>query len=119
VPSHASSDSSDLPDRLRAAGFTPEERETVLIAPVEALTTEPTLPDGVTTRQVTQDTDLRRVAQLESTIWHQDWNWLADDLVARLAAAPNDTAVFVAEAASHVVSAAWPVIKPGTEFAGL
>jgi hypothetical protein len=42
----------DLTDRLRAAGFVPEERETVLIGLAEETATEPVLPDGVFLRQV-------------------------------------------------------------------
>src|SRR6476646_6403147 len=34
----------DLPERLRAAGFTPEEVETVEIAPVDAIAVDPLLP---------------------------------------------------------------------------
>ncbi|MEO3876404.1 GNAT family N-acetyltransferase [Nonomuraea sp. B12E4] len=109
----------DLTDRLRAAGFTPEERETVLIGLAEDMTAAPALPDGVTLRQVTEDADMRRIAVMESTVWEQDWGWLGDDLIARVAAAPDEIAVLVAEAGGEVVSAAWLVFREGTEFAGL
>ncbi|MEU6851866.1 GNAT family N-acetyltransferase [Actinacidiphila alni] len=108
-----------LPDRLRAAGFVPEERETVLIGRTREMAAEPVLPDGVVLRQVTADADMRRIAAMESTVWGQDWAWLGDDLIARVAAAPGEVAVFVAEAGGEVVSAAWLVVRTGTEFAGL
>src|SRR5690349_12345058 len=44
----------DLAERLRAAGFEPEEQETLLIAPVAAAVAEPRLPDGVSLREVTE-----------------------------------------------------------------
>ncbi|NJC72653.1 GNAT family N-acetyltransferase [Planosporangium thailandense] len=109
----------DLSARLRAAGFSPEEQETVLIAPVEALAIEPAAPDSVTIRQVTADEDLRRIAELESEVWGQDLSRLADDLISRIEADPNGIAVFAAEAAGAVVSAAWLMFRSGTEFAGL
>lgn len=110
----------DLTERLRAAGFVPEERETVLIGrAAEMAVGEPALPAGVTLRRVTADADMRRVAAMESKVWGQDWSWLAEDLVGRVAAAPDEIAVYVAEADGEVVSAAWLVFRAGTEFASL
>lgn len=109
----------DLPRRLLAAGFVPEERETVLIGRTEEMAAEPVLPQGVTLRQVDAAADLRRIAAMESAVWGEDWSWLADDLIARVATAPDDIAVLVAEADGEVVCAAWLVIRTGTDFAGL
>src|SRR5437667_10418829 len=60
----------DLPDRLRAAGFVPEEEETVVIAPVAHVAAEPRLPPGVELREVSDRADLARIAALEEAIWH-------------------------------------------------
>ncbi len=109
----------DLTERLRAAGFVPEEQETVLIGLAKDMTAAPALPGGVTLRQVTDDGDMRRIAAMESVVWGQDWSWLGDDLIARVSAAPDQIAVMVAEADGEVVSAAWLVFREGTEFAGL
>jgi GNAT superfamily N-acetyltransferase len=109
----------DLTNRLCAAGFVPEEQETVLIGPARELAATPVLPDGVVLRQVTADTDMHRIAAMESAIWRQDWSWLGDDLIARITAAPDEIAVLAAEADGRVVSAAWLVFRAGTEFAGL
>ncbi|MFE4332744.1 GNAT family N-acetyltransferase [Streptomyces sp. NPDC056831] len=109
----------DLTDRLRAAGFVAEERESVLIGRADEMAAEPVLPDGVALRQVTADADMRRIAAMESSVWGQDWSWLGDDLIARISAAPEEIAVMVAEADGEVVSAAWLVFRAGTEFAGL
>ncbi|WAZ24091.1 GNAT family N-acetyltransferase [Streptomyces cinnabarinus] len=113
-------DPADLTDRLRAAGFVPEDRETVLIGRAAGLAVrEPVLPEGVTLRRVTADADMRRIAGMESAVWGQDWSWLADDLTGRVESAPDDIAVYVVEADGEVVSAAWLVFRPGTEFASL
>ncbi|MDT9696371.1 GNAT family N-acetyltransferase [Streptomyces sp. P17] len=113
-------DPADLTDRLRAAGFTPEDQETVLIGrAAEMAVREPALPPGVTLRRVTADPDMRRIAAMESVVWGQDRGWLAEDLTGRVAAAPDEIAVYVAEAEGEVVSAAWLVHRAGTEFASL
>ncbi|WP_204011703.1 GNAT family N-acetyltransferase [Sphaerimonospora thailandensis] len=109
----------DLPQRLRAAGFVPEEQETLLVGRTEEMVAEPVLPDGVALRRVTADGDMRRIAAMESIVWSQDWSWLGDDLISRVTAAPEEIVVLVAEADGEVVSAAWLVFRPGTEFAGL
>ncbi|MGW2820392.1 GNAT family N-acetyltransferase [Streptomyces sp. NPDC001443] len=109
----------DLTDRLTAAGFVPEARETVLIGSVAQSAGAPAVPDGVTVRQVTADADLRRVAALETTVWGLDLSSIADDLIGRVARAPEEIAVFVAEAAGDVVCAAWLTFRPGSEFASL
>ena len=59
----------DLPRRLRAAGFVPEEQETVVIAPVAAIAAPLRPPEGVSLREVTGRRDLERVAALEEAIW--------------------------------------------------
>ncbi|TSB18048.1 GNAT family N-acetyltransferase, partial [Streptomyces benahoarensis] len=109
----------ELPERLRAAGFVPEERETVLIGRAREMAGEPVLAEGVTLRRVTDDADMRRIAAMETAVWGDDHGWLAHDLTARVAAAPDRIAVLVAEAGGEVVSAGWLVLRPGTGFASL
>jgi len=109
---------SDLPQRLTAAGFEPEAAETVVIGLVEDLAARhSSLPEGVVVRLVTDDADMYRIAAMASEVWAEDWSWLAADLIARVRA--GGTTVLAAEADGRVVSAAWLVSKPGTEFAGL
>ncbi|MDN3026718.1 GNAT family N-acetyltransferase [Streptomyces sp. S.PB5] len=110
----------DLTVRLRAAGFVPEEQETVMIGrAADMAVREPVLPDGVTLRRTTADADMRRIAAMESAVWGQDWGWLADELTARLATDPDELAVYVAEADGEVVSAAWLAFRAGSDFASL
>lgn len=112
----------DLPERLRAAGFVAEDQETVLVGRADELAASGTahpLGDGVTLRQTTAADDLRRIGAMLSTVWGTDLNWLGADLIARIEAAPDQIAVLVAEAESEIVSAAWLVHRPGTQFAGL
>ena len=59
----------DLPERLLAAGFEPDELETIVIARVEDIAAEPVLPEGVSLREVTERSDLDRIARMEEAVW--------------------------------------------------
>ncbi|MEV4625974.1 GNAT family N-acetyltransferase [Micromonospora sp. NPDC049523] len=135
---HGHDEPADLPDRLRAAGFVPEEEETVVIGPVAALSaTLPVPPPGVRLREVTARADLDRIAELESIVWGEPRDWLADALERELAVDPavshagagadgsevwpQSLTVVVAEEAEsgRVVSAGWVRYVAGTGFATL
>jgi len=108
-----------LPDALRAAGFVPEDEETVLIGRTEAMTGGSPAPDGVTLRRTTEPGDFRAIGELLTAVWDADMTFLGKDLLSRVTAAPDEIAVFLAEAEGEPVSAAWLVFRPGTDFAGL
>jgi hypothetical protein len=109
----------DLPRRLLAAGFVPEEPETVVIAPVDGIAGEPRLPDGVALRDVTARADLDRIDGLEAAVWDEDEDdaGYGASLEAELVADPDALSVVVAEAGDRVVCAAWVRFLHGTEFA--
>jgi len=107
---------SDLPARLRAAGFVPEETETVVIASTAGIAGEPLLPDGVSLREVVSRADLERIAALEREVWQEE-SQVADMLDAERAVDPSALAIVVAEAGDTVVCAAWVRFPPETELA--
>lgn len=109
----------DLPGRLRAAGFVPEEVETVLIGPVSELACPPRLPDGVSLREVTGRPEFERIAALEQTIWGEEHDWLPEMLDAEQSADPEGLTVVLAEADGTVVCAAWVRFERGTDFVTL
>jgi GNAT superfamily N-acetyltransferase len=109
----------DLPERLLAAGFVAEDTETIVIGRTDQLAATVALPDGVTLRAVHEPADLQRIEELESMVWNSDRSWIAQNLSERLTHAREQTVILVAEADGVVVSAAWLVVVPGTEFAGL
>ena len=109
----------DLVDRLIAAGFEPQDRETVLVGIAADMAGAGSAPSGVDLRRTDDPADFARIAAMESAVWGEDWTWLGDDLVREVAHDPEHFLVFVAEADGEVVSAAWLATKPGTGFAGL
>jgi hypothetical protein len=97
----------DLPVRLLAAGFVPEEQETVVIGLAAQMAVEPMLPDDVTLREVHEPDDFARIAAMESEVWDDDFSWMAQDLQSRVQASPHETVVLVAEADEQVI------LRPG------
>jgi GNAT superfamily N-acetyltransferase len=109
----------DLPERLRAAGFVPGETETVVIAEVADVASEPRLPGGVALREVAERADLERIAAMEEMIWNVDHSWLPEGLEQERAVDPHALTIVVAEAGDELVCAAWVRFEQGTDFATL
>jgi GNAT superfamily N-acetyltransferase len=109
----------DLPQRLRAAHFVPEEEETIVIASAAEIAGLPQLPEGVSLRDATGRGDLDRIAALEETVSGEDHRWLAQNLEAEWDADPDALAIVVAEAGGEVVCAGWVRFERGTDFATL
>ncbi|WP_344832216.1 GNAT family N-acetyltransferase [Actinocorallia longicatena] len=109
----------DLPARLTAAGFVPEERETVVIGRVRDLPRPGDPPAGVRIRRVADAGSLTGIAAMQSEVWDTDASWIAAHLTAHLAAAPDRVAIFVAEAGGRTVSAAWTFLGEGRRFCTL
>ncbi|MDP9869833.1 MULTISPECIES: GNAT family N-acetyltransferase [Streptosporangium] len=109
----------DLPVRLAAAGFEPEERETVMVGEAAGLATVPVPPEGVRLREAAGRADLERIREMEEAVWEADRGWLPD-LLERDMAGPGDRcAVVLAEAGEQVVCAAWMRFHEGTDFVSL
>jgi hypothetical protein len=110
----------DLPERLVAAGFEPEQEEVVLVglaAPLADL--DPPLPAGVRLREVTDRADLDPIDDLKVAVWGGGRTGQAESLEREIAAEPAAITVVVAKAGSLVVSAAWVRYMAGTPFATL
>ena len=116
---HSHDRPTDLAERLAAAGFAPEETETVVIARVADVDVAPRLPGGVALREVSDRADLDRIVAMEEAIWGDDHGWLADSLEAERAADPDALAIVVAEAGDEVICAGWVRFEPRSEFATL
>ncbi|MGW4489559.1 GNAT family N-acetyltransferase [Amycolatopsis sp. NPDC004368] len=109
----------ELPERLLAAGFTAEETETVLVAPLSAIAASaPSSPD-VLIREASEPRDLRRIAGLTAEVFGSDEQAVARELLARAREDHGTTVHVVAESDGRLVSAARLELVPGTTFAGL
>ncbi len=106
----------DLPERLVAAGFEPEDRETVVIGLARDQAASRPVPEGIQIRQTASDEDFERIAAMKSIIWDTDMSWLAGMLREE---SGDNLKVYVAEADGQPVSAAWIRFAPRTDFAGL
>jgi|SRR3954469_4203398 len=111
----------DLAQRLCAAGFVPEETETIVIGLAAEIAGEVRLPEGVLLREVTDRADLLRIAALEEAVWGESdqESWLVEMLESERAVDPDALTIVVAEAGATVVCAAWIRFERRTEFATL
>lgn len=109
----------DLPERLTAAGFEAQERETILVGEVGELSGAVAPADGVRLREVSGRADLERIREMEETVWGADHGWLPDMLERDIAGPGDPCVVVLAEAEGRVVCAAWMRFHEGTDFVSL
>nr|WP_069169616.1 GNAT family N-acetyltransferase [Streptomyces griseus] len=108
----------DLGRRLRAAGFVPEDAETLLVAPVTELPTAVVLPPGVRLHPVTDTAGVELMVRAHEAAFGGDGARLRHRALTRLAEAPETFVAVVALAGDEPVSAARMEWVPGTGFAG-
>ncbi|AXE23114.1 GNAT family N-acetyltransferase [Streptomyces globosus] len=109
-----------LEGRLRAAGFTPEPAETVLVGRTEelaALPVEP--PDGITLHAVADASGAGLLERVHTEAFGRRRPGLRELVGERLRGAPETIAAVVAMAGGVPVSAARMEMPPGSPFAGL
>jgi GNAT superfamily N-acetyltransferase len=109
----------DLGQRLRAAGFTPEPEETLMIAEAADLTLDPEPPEGVSFLPVTDRAGVDLAADVHEKAFGTDGTRMRHQLLARLTEDPDTVVAVVALAGDTPVSAARMELVPGTRFAGL
>ncbi|PAZ09136.1 GNAT family N-acetyltransferase [Streptomyces sp. SA15] len=109
----------DLGQRLRAAGFTPEPEETLMIGEVADLILDAEPPEGIRVLPVTDRAGVDLVADVHEQAFGTDASRLRHQLLARLTDDPDTVVAVVALAGDTPVSAARMELVPGTRFAGL
>ncbi|WP_026870790.1 GNAT family N-acetyltransferase [Inquilinus limosus] len=109
----------DLGQRLQAAGFVPEEPETLLALDLDGPLPSPVDPEGVTVERVVDPVRFGAIDDLMAAVYGADDDWRSEVLGAEIAAAPDRLSVYLAMADGHCVSAGWIRFHPGTAFADL
>jgi ribosomal protein S18 acetylase RimI-like enzyme len=108
-----------LHDSLLAAGFAPEEPESIMIGEAAALVDDVPLPAGVVVRRIVEETEVRAASAMQDEVFGGPVSTArADDLLRRLARG-DGTEQWVAEVDGVVVSAGRLEPVPGTRFAGI
>ncbi len=110
----------DLGRRLRAAGFTAEPEETLVIAEVGELDLDVRPPQGIELRTVTDAAGVDLMADVhEQAFPGADNSRFRHLLLTQLAEEPDTVVAVVALADGVPVSSARMELVPGTRFAGL
>jgi GNAT superfamily N-acetyltransferase len=106
-----------LPERLLAAGFTPEPPETLLVAETADLAPGAAPPAGVELRPVVDAHGVAALVAVHDDVFGGDHS--AVGRVVSIGIANGTVAAVVALAGENPVSAGRVEFHPGTEFAGL
>ncbi|MEU6117462.1 GNAT family N-acetyltransferase [Streptomyces sp. NPDC047117] len=115
---HAHDRPACLAERLRAAGFVPEDEETLMVAETAALPTAVDLPDGIRLEEVTGPAGVDLMVAVHEQVFGPGARF-ATQLLDRLAEAPETVAAVVAMAGDTPVSAARAELPPDVPFASL
>lgn len=108
-----------LHESLVAAGFEPDEPESIMIGEAASLVADVPLPDGVVVRRVSDEAEVRAASAMQDEVFGGPVSTArADDLLRRLARG-DGTEQWVAEADGLIVSAGRLEPVPGTRFAGI
>ncbi|MGZ4479135.1 MAG: GNAT family N-acetyltransferase [Nocardioidaceae bacterium] len=106
---------------LLGHGFVAEEPESIMIGAAQRLAVDVPLPEGVTLRQVTEESDVRAMTAMSAQAFGDsvaEGAAMADALLRRLSL-DDGMELWVAEADGQVVSAGRLEPVPGTDFAGI
>lgn len=109
----------DLPERLLAAGFTPGESETLLVAETTDLTLDVPPPRGVELLPVVDEQGVEALVSVHDEVFGGDHSALGDTVLAGLAHRPATVAAVVAVVGRTPVAGGRVEFCPGTDFAGL
>ena len=108
-----------LHEALLENGFARDEQESIMIGEAQALSVDVALPDGVTLRQVIDETDVRAMSAMQDEVFEEPVsNEMADALLLRLSL-HDGMELWVAEAEGRIVSAGRLEPVQGTGFAGI
>lgn len=109
----------DLADRLRAAGFTPEPPETLLVAAIEDLALDVPPPDGVILRPVADASDVAALVAVHDEVFGGDHAHVGRRLLEAMERDPDSLSAVLAWAGDVPVSSGRIEFYAGSGFAGI
>ncbi len=111
----------DLPQRLAAQGFAPEDTETVMMGEAQALAQIPRLPEGVRLRRIDNlpqpYPEVVRAVAVQEQVFGRIFR--VEELMRRLEREPATLELWVAETPQEVVGVGRLETVPHSQFAGL
>jgi ribosomal protein S18 acetylase RimI-like enzyme len=108
-----------LNEALLENGFLADETESIMIGEAQGLAVDVPLPEGVTLRKVTDETDVRAMSAMEDEVFGDPVSdEMADALLRRLAT-DDGMELWVAEADGVIVTAGRLEPVPNSDFAGI
>jgi hypothetical protein len=108
-----------LHDALLTNGFAPDETESVMIGPADALSEDAPLPPGVSLRRVTEELDIRAMSAMQDEVFGNSVSDGNADAILRRMARDDGMELWVAEHQGSMVSAGRLEPVADTEFAGI
>jgi len=112
----------DLAARLIAAGLTPDEPESLMVAAIAEISDalrSAELPPGVRLERANDEAGVARLSRVAELVFGEDRSELRSSLLAQLANAPEAIDIVIAMAGDEPVCSARTEFLPDTEFAGL
>ena len=109
----------DLADRLRAAGFTAEPAESLLVAEIAELTLDVPPPAGVTLHEIVDEPGVAAMVSVHNAVFGGDHAAVGRSMLAALAQRPVSTVAVLARAGQEPISSGRLELHLGTEFASL
>ena len=108
-----------LHDALLKSGFIPDEPESFMIGEAIGLAVDVPLPEGVSLRRVTEESDVRAMSAMQDEVFGDPIsNEMASALLRRLSVG-DGMELWVGEVEGEIVTAGRLEPVPGTDFAGI
>ncbi len=108
-----------LSEALLANDFIRDEQESIMIGDAQSLAVDVQLPNGVTVRQVTEESDVRAMCAMQNDVFGGPVNEeLANSLLHRLSLA-DGMELWVGESNGEIVAAGRLDPVPNSDFAGI
>ncbi|MDQ6899120.1 MAG: GNAT family N-acetyltransferase [Candidatus Dormibacteraeota bacterium] len=109
----------DLPERLVAAGFTPQPVEALLVAEIADLKLEVSPPPGVELLAVVDQQGVDALVRVHDEVFGGDHSAVGRSLMAGLGRQPSAVAAVIARAGQTPIAAGRVEFHSGTDFASL